>query len=107
MLKRNILLGHDAASVLSSHMYRSVFIKISLEARKLLEFLQELLHFFLQYREQFESSKSIAAMLRLKISRDRFYLSPEFSIFRTIEKGVSVTIINIERIDSKNILYPT
>lgn len=43
-------------------------------------------------------------MLRLKISRDRFYLSPEFSIFRTIEKGVSVTIINIERIDSKNIL---
>lgn len=33
MLKRNILLGHDAASMLSRHMYRSVFIKISLETR--------------------------------------------------------------------------
>lgn len=86
MLKRNILLGYDAASVLSSHMYRSVFIKISLEARKLLEFLQELLHFFLQYREQFESSKSIAAMLRLKISRDRFYLSQNFRYFEQSKK---------------------
>lgn len=86
MLKRNILLGHDAGSMLSRHTqyHRSVFI-VSCDNFVGIS-LEELLHFFFQYREQFELFKSIAMTLRLKISRDRFYISPTFSIFEQSKK---------------------